>query len=399
MKIFDLTKNGLKFVVRDKKNLFFLLLFPAIFMLVFGFAFGGTNTDTSTYNIGILNLDDGMYVNGENHMLSEDLIKVIQDAKHENNEVKLFNVTILHNESEVNNLIQSESVTAAIIIPDNFSKNIYSSRLSTVDNASSIITIKGNPNSMSYGVSEGVLSGIISKYSQNMEEQILGSSTRLVTINTETIGETSDYDTFDFQAPGIIVFAVLMIVTIVAANISIESENGTLKRLKLSKMTSIDYIMGNLIPWMLISGIQVIILLLVAILIGFTWQGGFNSIVLAVITAVIGSISSVALALIIVSLTKSSNQATNLGVLFAVPLSFLVGSFFELPKLPITTIFGHTVQIYEILPWNHTLLALRQILLYGKGIEYVSSDLIISLLLGLILFGISIFLFSKKKLT
>ena len=40
MKIFDIVQLNFKQLIRDKKNLFFLLLFPAVFMLIFGIGFG-----------------------------------------------------------------------------------------------------------------------------------------------------------------------------------------------------------------------------------------------------------------------------------------------------------------------------------------------------------------------
>ena len=57
MKIFDIVQLNFKQLIRDKKNLFFLLLFPAVFMLIFGIGFG--DNVESDIDIAIVNHDDG----------------------------------------------------------------------------------------------------------------------------------------------------------------------------------------------------------------------------------------------------------------------------------------------------------------------------------------------------
>ena len=85
-----------------------------------------------------------------------------------------------------------------------------------------------------------------------------------------------------------IVFAILLLATTVAAILTREVESGTLLRLKMSKMRSFDLLFGGLIPWSLIAGAQVVILLAVAIILGLHWQGSFYSIILAIFIGIIG---------------------------------------------------------------------------------------------------------------
>ena len=79
------------------------------------------------------------------------------------------------------------------------------------------------------------------------------------------------------------VFAILLLATTVAAILTREVESGTLLRLKISKMRSFDLLFGGLIPWSLVAGAQVVILLVVAIILGLKWQGSVYSILLAIV--------------------------------------------------------------------------------------------------------------------
>ena len=204
------------------------------------------------------------------------------------------------------------------------------------------------------------------------------------------------FNSFDYLAPGLIVFSILMNITSITTSISNEAEKGMLKRLKLTKMKSKDYIFGTTCSWILIGIIEMIAVLITAILCGYHWQGGVNSIILALITAILALISSISIALIIVSLTKTSSQASSLSLLIAFPLSFISGSFYPLPEANIGTFFGHTIQIYDILPWNQTITIFRQVLTFGKGIETVWFNMLLIILSGTVLLLISVALFNRK---
>ena len=113
---------------------------------------------------------------------------------------------------------------------------------------------------------------------------------------------------------------------------------------------------------------------------------------------VIGGIASISLAMIIASFAKNDRQAANLGTLIAVPVSFLAGAFFQLPQASIGTFMGQSFQIYDILPWTHTIDALRTVLTYGGGWNDISYQVGLSVLLTIILFIIGVALFSRTSL-
>ncbi len=57
MKVLTLARLSLRRILRDRVTLFFTLLFPAMFVVVFGLAFRGGDGKQSTYTIGLVNLD------------------------------------------------------------------------------------------------------------------------------------------------------------------------------------------------------------------------------------------------------------------------------------------------------------------------------------------------------
>ncbi len=422
MKFISIAIKDFKELIRDQRGLFMILGFPLFFMLVFGFAFGGMGQENEPHLLAVVNYDQGANfpLTNEEVNFGNNFTEVLQDSKYEDSDVNLFNVTVT-TESEADRLIKSREVDAAIIIPEDFSQSmvqLINSNLNqqnimvipegttnSSNNFTSVI-IKGDTSFSNFGVSQAILVGTLQQFQEEtvsaISETISPStapSAESITTSVESVPGTESFSMFDFLAPGMMVFAILLLATTVAAALSREVETGTLARLKMSRMRSFDLLFGGLIPWSLVAAAQIVILLVVAIIMGFKWQGGLNSLILAILIAVIGGIASVALGMIIAAFAKNDRQAANLGTLVTVPVSFLSGAFFALPPVVIGDFLGKQVQIYDLLPWTHTLTALRAVLTFGEGLNDITYSLGWMIVLTLILFVIGVGIFSRTRLS
>ena len=421
MKFISVAIKDFKELIRDRRGLFMILLFPMFFMIIFGIAFGGMGTGNETHNLAVINLDEGakMPLTNEEVNFGDNLTEIFRDSEYGDSDVKLFNV-INTSESSANKLIQLKEADATIIIPKNFSQTIVDKMENSItaqgtgttlsDNNSNNNTLKliirGDSSSMGFGVSQVALIEIIGAYEDNLvaniQSQTSGSVAeplKLFEGDVESVSGTESFSQFDFLAPGMMLFAILLLATTVAASLTKEVEKGTLARLKISKMRSFDMLFGALIPWSAVAAIQVLILLTVALIMGFNWQGGLNSIVLAMIIGVVGGIGSIALGMIIASFAKNDTQAFNLGIMVVVPTSFVVGAFFQLPQVVLGEFMGRSFQIFDILPWTHILNALKSVLIYGNGWSAITYDMAWSVLLTVIIFIIGMGLFSRFRLS
>ncbi|MGZ7118528.1 MAG: ABC transporter permease, partial [Methanobacterium sp.] len=407
MKFMSIAIKDLKELLRDRRGLFFILLFPLFFMLIFGFAYGGMGQNNQPHNIAIVNLDQGVTLpTGENMNFGDNLTKVLGDVKYENSDTHIFNITQT-SDAEANNLTKQRTVDLEFIIPAGFSQSILDMEKSIAlsksatglttsagnnsnTNASTLI-IRGDTSYMGFGTSESILTGVLVQYQNGFIGAIGGIQPQdFIQSTVEGIPGTQAFTSFDYLAPGMIVFAILMLATSVATILTREVESGTLKRLKISKMTSFDFLFGGLIPWSLVAAAQVLILFAVAITIGFHWQGSINSIILAVLIGIIGGIASISLGMIIAAFAKSPPQAGQLGTLIAVPLTFLVGAFFPLPQITIGTFMGQQVQIYDLLPWHQVLVALRDVLTFGYSLDSITYQVGTAIILSAILFVVGV---------
>lgn len=419
MKFISIAVKDLKELLRDRRGLFFILLFPMFFMLIFGFAFGGMGQDNQPHEIAIVNHDKGatMPGTGERVNFGNNLTDQLKDIKYQNSSVHIFNITLTSDENATN-LIKHRDVDLALIIPAGFSQSIVDNIIKSMSqsgsitgltnvnisnsNTTSTIIIRGDTGYVNFGTSQGILTGILLKYQDQMMSSIHGTSgiqaQDFVQSKVEGIKGTEKFTFFDFMAPGIIVFAILMLAINVATILTREVESGTLNRLKLSKMTSFDFLFGGLLPWSLVVVAQVLILFAVALIMGFHHLGGINSIILAVIIGIIGGIASISLGMIIAAFAKNPPQASQLGTLIAVPTSFLVGAFIPLPQVVIGEFMDKQFQIYDVLPWTHVLSALRGVLTQGYGWNSIAYNICWAVVLTVILFVIGVILFSRTRL-
>jgi ABC-2 type transport system permease protein len=421
MKFVTIAKKDFKELIRDRRALFMILIFPLFFMLVFGFAFGGMGQGNQPHNLAVVNYDQGatMPITNENVNFGNNLTKLLGESKYENSNVHLFNVNKT-TETVADSMLKKREADAELIIPKNFSQSVVALITSTIQqqtasgintaltpsNSTSTIIIRGDTGYMGFGVSQGILVGVLAQYQEKLviqiQNQIRGTPgaqpIKYLQSKVEAIPGTETFTNFDFLAPGMMVFAILLLTTTVAAALTREVEKGTLARLKLTKMTSFDLLFGGMLPWSLIAAAQVLILLVVAILIGFHWQGGINTLLLAILVGIIGGIASISLGMIIAAFARNDRQAANLGTIISVPTSFLVGAFFQLPQEVIAHINGQPFQIYELLPWTHVLNALRATLTFGGGWNDIAYQVGWAVFLTIILFIIGVLLFSRNRL-
>jgi len=421
MKFISIAKKDVKELIRDRRGLIMILIFPLFFMLVFGFAFGGIGQSNQPHNLAVVNYDKGstMPLTNKQVNFGTNLTNILGDSKYENTDVHIFNVTQT-TETDADAKLKKREVDAELIIPENFSQSVVAllnntiqqqtapgtATVTTPPNATSTLIIRGDTGYIGFGVSQGILVGVLAQYQDKLvteiQNQVKGTPgaqpTKYLQSKVEAIPGTETFTSFDFLAPGMMVFAILLLTTTVAAALTREVEKGTLARLKLTKMRSLDLLFGGMLPWSLIAAAQIIILLLVAILIGFHWQGGLNTLLLAILVGVIGGVASISLGMIIAAFARNDRQAANLGTIISVPTTFVVGAFFTLPQVVIANINGQPFQIYELLPWTHVLNALRTTLTFGGGWNDIAYQVGWALLLTLILFIIGVVLFSRNRL-
>ncbi len=192
---------------------------------------------------------------------------------------------------------------------------------------------------------------------------------------------------FSVMTPGLISYACIFIIMTVAMSFTEQREQGLLKRINVTPMTSGEFMGSHMISNMFIAILQVVIVLVMALFFGFRPLSDVVGFILAFLIIALFSLCSVGLGLITATIAKSAGAATGISFIFILPQMFF-GTF-----IPIT---DTTRIIAMFLPSYYVVDALASI--FG-GAPLTSENLLIDFgvisIVSVVIIIIGIQLFKK----
>ncbi len=379
-KAFVISWRRLAEIWHQKKLLAFLILYPLIFMIIFGSVFGGENY-TISFKMAIV-------TESEDEMASL-LISIFEEYEGIDVDVrKASNESI---EEMAKELIENDDFLAVLFIPENFSHVIFSTaKISLFYDESADINTRS--------IAIGTISGIIDAFSQEIakkkiemakeygnltDEEIKYMESIAHPVNLSLIGYSpvkKKLKYIDFLVPGLISMTIMWTgVSGVASSLVEDRVRGIRQRILSSPVSRFSVIAGETIGYIIVTGIQISILLLVAVFLFNIIIAG-NILLLAFII-ILGMLCMIGIGLIISCVAKTAEEASQLSMLINFPMMFLSGIFF-----PITS--GWIYYVSRIFPLTYINEALRSVILKGEGIEEIAMPFFVS-----IAFAVAIFLF------
>ena len=371
-----LTKKEMKKTIRQPAALFLIFLFPIVFVFAFGASFGGLGGGQPVYQIGIVNMDQA--TPPQSSLLFIDALKGTDILSIQ---------TYTDNQTAQNELSQGR-IQAVMIIPATFSQSLESYRIAP-NNAS-----KWTNASVSLYLDKGsiVATQAIPPIIKQVLTVFIGQSQQVFPspINLKTTSlEVKQTSTLDFLAPGMFTFASIFLIMIVAQSFTEDRENGMMKRIRISPTTPTDFMLSQVISYLVIALIQAILVFVMVYLMGFRPNVGTSVYVFAFILVLIFSLSNVGFGLIIATISKSSSVATGLSFIFVLPQLFL-GTFVGASLSSTAQITGKFVPSYYVTD-ALTSLFLRGATIFSPVVlldfAVVSISCVAILAVGILLYG------------
>jgi ABC-2 type transport system permease protein len=198
---------------------------------------------------------------------------------------------------------------------------------------------------------------------------------------------------FTVYAPGLLVFAILMLVPQTALLLGREMRTRTIRRLRLSGVTSGELLGGIGLSQLVMAAAQIVLFLGGLILFGLDYTRALLPILLA---SFLTAVSSVGGGLIVGCFVQNDSQAVNLGASVTMLQVFVSGAFFPVPAPPLFHLFGHEIAWNDIFPATHAMIALQQSVLYGSNLGQIGFRLGAAAVLSGIFFIIGVALYQWK---
>lgn len=412
-KLFLIGLKDLKLMFRDRAALVFMLLAPFLLTLGMGFVtgrFSGTSGGLSDIPVIIVNLD--------NEQLGDALADVFSSQDLAN----LMEPSASSDAEAARRLIDEDQAAAAVIIPEGFTRSIIPAEGTALDEnfiqpAPVKIEVYANP---SRPTSAGVVKAIVDEYIARVEEGRTAGMTSLaqlmqagllnpqnaesearsvfetveetestaITLKKNTEGaEAVEFDLLSYFAPGMALMFLMYTVSYGGRSILSERSEGTLPRL-LTSPTSMAQFLGGKVMGVFFTGIAQVGILIVAttMLFGVQWGDplGIAVLILAAVFAATGW------GMLITAFARTPGQVANIGSAVMLIFAILGGSFINLEQMPA---FLQTISKITPNAWGmdgFTTLAL------GGTLNNLGEPITALVVMGMVLFGISVVLFSRN---
>ena len=262
--------------------------------------------------------------------------------------------------------------------------------LVTLSGETDTLTISGDGTFMRFFRASLILESVTTRLADR-----LAGRPEVVHIVEEPLGAAGPESEYDIYAPGMIIFALLLIVPQTAMLVARELRWNTLRRLRLTPMHALELLAGISLAQMVVAVFQVVIVFVGAVALGFNNHGSLG---LAILVGLAVSFSAIGLGLIVACFVENDSQAINLGSAVAMVQVFFSGSFYRLPPMTVFRLAGYQIDLFDVFPATHGFSALRQVLSYGVRFEEVGFRLAATLLLSLLYFCVGVLVFQRLRM-
>jgi ABC-2 type transport system permease protein len=230
-------------------------------------------------------------------------------------------------------------------------------------------TVRGDALSMDFLGASAILDSRLSGFQLDSIGVVLPVRSAEKPLAASAIGPRTDFTVY---APGLLVFAVLLLIPQTALLLGRERRTRTLNRLRLSGVSAAEFLGGIGIAQMAMAAVQIFLFLIGLFLFGLDYSRVLLPVLCA---ALLTAVSAVGAGLIVGCFVQNDSQAVNLGSTVSMLQVFVSGVFFPVPVPTLFRLFGHEIGWNDVFPATQAMTALQQAALYGSGLDRIGFRL------------------------
>lgn len=360
--------KDVKTFFRERGTVFWTIAFPVMILLLFTAIFGGDIPFNAT--IGVLDYEK------DSSGITTGIVSGL-------NQTGFLTVRNFENETEAWKELNATNIRAFIVIPQNFTQNLY------VRKASVELVVDGTYLDVSQLIRGGVKTFFTEFYNSFYLQTHGTNYTDPITINEEVavIGQKVGYK--ENIVPGMLTYPLLFSSMVVSTGaIVFEREKGTLKKIRVAPIRPINMLVGKALAALFQTTISIAVMASLAIvLLGpkLNWN-----VPLLLPIFFLGSMNGIALGLIISCIGRSPQEASNAATTIAIVLQFFTGMYFPIDYLPI-----YMQQIGKVIPMTYAAQALREIMIRNATINDLLLPMATLTVSAVILFAVGVALYKR----
>jgi ABC-2 type transport system permease protein len=386
MRLLTLFKKTMIENFRDWKILILILTFAPFFVFLMYFYIGYT---TETYKVIFINNDQGVEaIDRDAFNAGQALISEMTEATYEDG----TNILVVEREKEMakaRKRLEDKSVDVVVEIPKNFSKALMDFKEGKRPTPV-VVKTYGDPANTKYIMAAAWCDSITYHYAASLTGQ-----ESPLELKAESISRTKSLNDFTLYVPALLALALMMLMFPAAATIIREKDKGTIIRLRISNMTTFEWLSAVSVTQIIIGLLAMGLTYLTAISVGYQSSGSF---VAVIVVGILSSLSIIAISLVVAALLRSVFDLMTIGCFPFFILMFFSGGMFPIPPLQLFVLGGRSININDILPTTHSITALGKILNYDSGLGDVVFEIGAIVILSFIYFAAGVWLFAKRHM-
>lgn len=349
--MFKLLLANIKMTFRDKQAIFWSLVFPLMFIVIFGL-FDFTKMGDSKYII----FDRANSEMSEQFQQGLDEIEFIkkQDTPESLDSAK--------------EQLKDGDIDIILVIPEDFDLSATVEPPTELppdmeipllpESQVSLIEVYYNDSNITVNQ---IALNLVDKFVDRINMQI-GNTPAIFSYTTESI-QSKDIKYIDIIMPGILGMAIMMSAVIgISTGISRYREQKLLKRLAATPIKIRDFLAAEVLSYLFVNLIQITLIILLAQLVFDV--NVYGSYVLIYLICIFGSIIFLNIGFAVAGYSKNTKTAEALSQVITMPMMFFSGVFFSTETLP-----KAVASVVDYLPLTPMIDALRIVSVNGEGIE------------------------------
>ncbi len=348
-----------------------IFILPVVQLLVLVYA---ANLEMKNINLYV--------VDNDNSTLSSQLIGKFKASP-------FFSVNYADNSKDAEDMIKKDEADVLMIIPHNFEKRLYH------DNNSEIQLLFNAINGTSASISDAYCKTIIQEYNQNI---ILNSGSLFPEL-AEFENITVDYsfwynpklDYKIYMSSGILVILITIIsMFLTGINLVREKEIGTIEQINVTPVKKYHFIVGKLIPFLIITFFELAFGLFLAKLLFHLPILGSLWLIFGVVAVYL--ITTLGIGLFMSTVAETQQQVMFLAFFFLLIFILMSGIFTPTESMPE---WAQKVNYINPIAWFMKIF--RLLLLKGSGFSSVKNEFYILLGYGITVLSLAVFRYKKTN--
>ena len=379
-------RKTLREQMRDWASLSMVIVLCPFFVFLYWLMTGG---GTTSYKVLVINRDRGAAIDGRGIVAAGDRVIEAMRAMTYANGAPMLRIETSADRAAADARLRDRDAAALIVLPIDFSRTLHKKELG-LDSRGDPVIVAGDAGNPAYAVVSVLVFTALDAVSRDI------SGVRPpVDWKEEFVSGTQPRSEFEMYVPGLLVLSIILLIFTTALPLVREREDGTLRRLRVSRMTAFDLLGGVSLAQVVIGTLAVVATFAAALLLGFHSRGPILAAV-AVGILTVGSI--IAVGLVTACFCKSATAVLTIGTLPFFLLMWFSGAAMPLPRVTLFAVGVRSFAVNDILPPTHAVTALNKILSLGAGLGGVVYELIMIASLTALYFGLAVWIYRRTQL-